>query len=218
MYTRALRALIRDTLSPDIQAGIKYNVIPWLIEVGRRVLPGDCFHIRSEVALASVANGAITGSGTASGSWSRSVATRRSHSGPSAGVSTGSPHTISSIAQRAASSGPMRRSTSVADIRLGRAGQDAAIDLDHGVAGDDVVLDPGVDDVRAEGVAQERAQRPGVHRVARRRERRLGARGSSPGQARAGLAASVGRAAAASSRKRAITGVTRVGRGRPGAR
>jgi len=43
MYARALRALIRDTLSPDIvQAGIKYNVIPGdaVIEVDCRVLPG----------------------------------------------------------------------------------------------------------------------------------------------------------------------------------
>jgi acetylornithine deacetylase/succinyl-diaminopimelate desuccinylase-like protein len=43
MYARALRALIRDTLSPDvIQAGIKYNVIPGdaMIEVDCRVLPG----------------------------------------------------------------------------------------------------------------------------------------------------------------------------------
>ena len=43
MYARALRALIRDTLSPDIvQAGVKYNVIPGdaLIEVDCRLLPG----------------------------------------------------------------------------------------------------------------------------------------------------------------------------------
>ncbi len=43
MYARALRALIRDTLSPDvIHAGIKYNVIPGdaVIEVDCRVLPG----------------------------------------------------------------------------------------------------------------------------------------------------------------------------------
>ncbi len=43
MYARALRALIRDTLSPDvIQAGVKYNVIPGdaIIEVDCRVLPG----------------------------------------------------------------------------------------------------------------------------------------------------------------------------------
>ncbi len=43
MYARALRALIRDTLSPDvIQAGVKYNVIPGdaVIEVDCRVLPG----------------------------------------------------------------------------------------------------------------------------------------------------------------------------------
>jgi acetylornithine deacetylase/succinyl-diaminopimelate desuccinylase-like protein len=43
MYARALRALIRDTLSPDVvQAGVKYNVIPGdaVIEVDCRVLPG----------------------------------------------------------------------------------------------------------------------------------------------------------------------------------
>ncbi|MBA2300374.1 MAG: M20/M25/M40 family metallo-hydrolase, partial [Chloroflexi bacterium] len=43
MYARALRALIRDTLSPDIvHAGVKYNVIPGdaVIEVDCRVLPG----------------------------------------------------------------------------------------------------------------------------------------------------------------------------------
>ncbi len=43
MYARALRALVRDTISPDvIQAGIKYNVIPGdaVIEVDCRVLPG----------------------------------------------------------------------------------------------------------------------------------------------------------------------------------
>ena len=42
-YARALRALIRDTLSPDvIHAGVKYNVIPGdaVIEVDCRVLPG----------------------------------------------------------------------------------------------------------------------------------------------------------------------------------
>ncbi|MFL5675588.1 MAG: M20/M25/M40 family metallo-hydrolase [Chloroflexota bacterium] len=43
MYARALRALLRDTLSPDVvHAGIKYNVIPGdaLVEVDCRVLPG----------------------------------------------------------------------------------------------------------------------------------------------------------------------------------
>jgi acetylornithine deacetylase/succinyl-diaminopimelate desuccinylase-like protein len=43
MYARALRALIRDTLSPDVvTAGVKYNVIPGdaVIEVDCRVLPG----------------------------------------------------------------------------------------------------------------------------------------------------------------------------------
>jgi acetylornithine deacetylase/succinyl-diaminopimelate desuccinylase-like protein len=53
MYARALRALIRDTLSPDIiQAGIKYNVIPGdaVIEVDCRVLPGTTEpDIRAEV-------------------------------------------------------------------------------------------------------------------------------------------------------------------------
>jgi acetylornithine deacetylase/succinyl-diaminopimelate desuccinylase-like protein len=43
MYARALRALVRNTLSPDvIQTGVKYNVIPGdaIIEVDCRVLPG----------------------------------------------------------------------------------------------------------------------------------------------------------------------------------
>ena len=43
MYGRALSALIRDTLSPDVvHAGVKYNVIPGdaTVEVDCRVLPG----------------------------------------------------------------------------------------------------------------------------------------------------------------------------------
>lgn len=43
MYARALRALIRDTISPDvIQAGVKYNVIPGdaVVEIDYRMLPG----------------------------------------------------------------------------------------------------------------------------------------------------------------------------------
>ncbi|HEU5205506.1 MAG TPA: M20/M25/M40 family metallo-hydrolase [Candidatus Limnocylindrales bacterium] len=43
MYARALRALVRDTISPDvIHAGIKYNVIPGeaSLEIDCRVLPG----------------------------------------------------------------------------------------------------------------------------------------------------------------------------------
>jgi acetylornithine deacetylase/succinyl-diaminopimelate desuccinylase-like protein len=43
MYARALRALLRDTISPNIiHAGVKYNVIPGLAEihVDCRVLPG----------------------------------------------------------------------------------------------------------------------------------------------------------------------------------
>lgn len=43
MYARALRALVRDTVSPDVvHAGIKYNVIPGdaTIELDCRVLPG----------------------------------------------------------------------------------------------------------------------------------------------------------------------------------
>ena len=43
MYARALRALLRDTVSPDVvHAGIKYNVIPGaaVIEVDCRILPG----------------------------------------------------------------------------------------------------------------------------------------------------------------------------------
>ena len=43
MYARALRALLRDTISPDvIHTGIKYNVIPGqaVIEIDCRTLPG----------------------------------------------------------------------------------------------------------------------------------------------------------------------------------
>ena len=43
MYARALSALLRDTISPDVvQAGIKYNVIPGeaVVEVDCRLLPG----------------------------------------------------------------------------------------------------------------------------------------------------------------------------------
>ncbi len=43
MYARTVRALMRDSISPDvIRAGVKYNVIPGdaLIEVDCRVLPG----------------------------------------------------------------------------------------------------------------------------------------------------------------------------------
>jgi Acetylornithine deacetylase/Succinyl-diaminopimelate desuccinylase and related deacylases len=43
MYARALSALLRDTISPDVvHAGIKYNVIPGeaVIEVDCRILPG----------------------------------------------------------------------------------------------------------------------------------------------------------------------------------
>ncbi len=53
MYARALRALIRNTLSPDvIHAGVKYNVIPGdaVIEVDTRILPGTTEDdIRAEV-------------------------------------------------------------------------------------------------------------------------------------------------------------------------
>ena len=43
MYARAVRALLRDTVSPDVvHAGVKYNVIPGdaVVEVDCRVLPG----------------------------------------------------------------------------------------------------------------------------------------------------------------------------------
>src|SRR6185437_14667918 len=43
MYARALAALLRDTISPDVvHAGIKYNVIPGeaVVEVDCRILPG----------------------------------------------------------------------------------------------------------------------------------------------------------------------------------
>ena len=43
MVARAVRALLRDTISPDVvHAGVKYNVIPGdaIVEVDCRVLPG----------------------------------------------------------------------------------------------------------------------------------------------------------------------------------
>ena len=43
MYARALRALVRDTISPDVvHAGIKFNVIPGeaVVDIDCRVLPG----------------------------------------------------------------------------------------------------------------------------------------------------------------------------------
>jgi acetylornithine deacetylase/succinyl-diaminopimelate desuccinylase-like protein len=53
MYARALRALIRDTLSPNVvEAGVKYNVIPGdaRIDVDCRILPGTSeADIREEV-------------------------------------------------------------------------------------------------------------------------------------------------------------------------
>lgn len=53
MYARALRALIRDTLSPNVvAAGVKYNVIPGdaTIDVDCRILPGTTeADIREEV-------------------------------------------------------------------------------------------------------------------------------------------------------------------------
>ncbi len=53
VYARFLRALVRDTLSPDVlAAGVKYNVIPGdaMIEVDCRVLPGTTEPmIRAEV-------------------------------------------------------------------------------------------------------------------------------------------------------------------------
>ena len=152
----------------------------------------------ASVCLASVANGTITGKGMASGSWSTMVETRRSYRAPSAGDSTGGPKTISSISQTAASAGPSRSTRHRPHLRLGRAGQDPAVDLDHGVAGDDVVLDPGVDDVRADRC------RAGARRSARAYigsqaavKGGLGAVGSSPDEAAQDAAAPGGSSAAA---------------------
>lgn len=53
MYARALRALIRDTVSPNVvNAGVKYNVIPGdaVVDVDCRILPGTTeSDIRDEV-------------------------------------------------------------------------------------------------------------------------------------------------------------------------
>ena len=112
-----------------------------------------------------------------SGSWSRIVATSRSKSGPSAGASTGAPEDDQLDVAGGGQLGPEALDQLGAHRRLGRPRQDAAVDLDHGVAGDDVVLEPGVDDVRADRVAQQRPDGARVHRVAGHREGRLGAPG-----------------------------------------
>ncbi|MEI7745419.1 MAG: peptidase dimerization domain-containing protein, partial [Chloroflexota bacterium] len=55
MYARAIRALVRDTISPDvIHAGVKYNVIPGeaVIEVDCRTLPGTTSDDMREEILA----------------------------------------------------------------------------------------------------------------------------------------------------------------------
>ena len=53
MYARAVRALLRDTISPDVvHAGVKYNVIPGeaVVEIDCRILPGTTGSaIRDEV-------------------------------------------------------------------------------------------------------------------------------------------------------------------------
>ena len=53
MYARALRAVIRDTMSPDvIHSGVKYNVVPGdaMIEVDCRILPGTTAEaVRAEI-------------------------------------------------------------------------------------------------------------------------------------------------------------------------
>ncbi len=50
MYARALRALLRDTISPDvIHAGVKYNVIPGDAD-DRGRLPGPAGHDRARDA------------------------------------------------------------------------------------------------------------------------------------------------------------------------
>ena len=120
---------------------------------------------------------------------------------------------MSSTWQTGAEVGPEPVDDDRAHVRFGRARQDPAVDLDDRVARDDVVLDACVDDVRAERVAEQGAQGTGVHRVAGRVERRFRASGSSPASASSIVPASSGRAAAASSRKRAMTGVIRVGPG-----
>ena len=79
------------------------------------------------------------------------------------------------------------RSTLGPHLRLGRARQDAAVDLDDRVARDDVVLDAGVDDVRADRVAQQRAERPARTSGRTAPSRAASARrGSSPAERRAG--------------------------------
>jgi len=62
MYSRALRALVRDTISPDVvHAGVKYNVIPGEAEIviDCRVLPGtsaDAMHADVEARLGDLAD------------------------------------------------------------------------------------------------------------------------------------------------------------------
>ena len=104
------------------------------------------------------------------------VATACPTADPIAGESTGGPQTMSSIVARREqlrpdalldqSSGRRPRSCPAGPARRPR----------RSLAGDDVVLDPGVDDVRRQGVAEQRAQDPGVHRLAQLVELGVGRR------------------------------------------
>ncbi len=84
----------------------------------------------------------------------------------------------------------------VPEVRLARPGQRPTVELDLGHAGDDVVLHPGGDDVRADGVAGERPSGAGVHRVAGRVECRVaggGVRTEQPSNHLAGRPVGLGR-------------------------
>ena len=115
--------------------------------------------------LASVANGAITGTGMPSGSWARIAAAIASYRAPSAGASTGTARMMLSISQYGIRS-PMRAissSRTSPSVVPGRVRQSTC---DLGLARDHVVLDARVHDRGAERVAQQRVEHEGVGGVA----------------------------------------------------
>ena len=159
----------------------------------------------------------MTGSGTPSGSWSRIVATRMSHSGPSAGASTGSPQTMSSIVQAGSRSGADARAparpASSGSVVPGRTRQSTSTTASPGMT---LYLTPAWMTSGLTRVADERPQGPRVHRVAQRRRAPASASGPSLAAQRSGAGprrrVRAG-AAAAASRNRLMTGVRRIGPG-----
>ena len=124
--------------------------------------------------LASVANGAMTGTGMPSGSWARIVAARRSYSSPAAGASTGGAPITCSTVQCGARS-PRRAMTSSRmspSVVPGSVRQSISIIASPGIT---LYFTPARMMSGLIDVAQERAKRPGVHRVAQRADGRVAA-------------------------------------------